>query len=285
MKNILIIANPFAGKSSASKLLPEIEQFLKTHHFNFSTYFTINKADYEGIKSAIQGFDELFALVIMGGDGTLNDVVNSISVNFVAPLLVLPCGSGNDFAKYIHGNKSIVAILNCLISNSIKATDCGVCNGTRFINGLGIGFDGWVAGKANKGAAWIPAKLKYHFAILRGLFSFKSFYSNLGESLIIAIANGPTYGGGFKIAPKANPFDGKLDLWQIKPITLVKRPTYLTFIKKGLHQNRKGPYSHSHITEIVIRAQNPIPAHLDGEYFESSFFEVSILKGFVKFLT
>lgn len=285
MKNVLIIANPKAGKASAKKFLPKIEQFLKTNQFNFTTYFTQNTSDYQGITSAINSVEEIFAVLIVGGDGTLNDVVNSIPENFKPPILILPCGSGNDFAKYIHGNKRLEEILACLKNNSSKASDCGVCNNKRFINGLGIGFDGWVAGKANEGPAWLPAQLKYHLAILRGLFKFKFFESNLGKSLIIAVANGPTYGGGFKIAPNANPFDGKLDLWQIEPINLIKRPYYLTLIKNGNHQNQSGPYSHKSVSEIKIQSSQVIPAHLDGEYFESNIFEINILKGFVKFLT
>jgi diacylglycerol kinase (ATP) len=198
LKNVLIIANPKAGKASAKKFLPKIEQFLKSNQFSFTTYFTKNTTDYEGISSAIKSVEELFALLIVDENGTLNDVVNSIPENFKPLILILPCGSGNDFAKFIHGNKRLEEILNCLNNISSKATDCGICNNKRFINGLGIGFDGWVAGKANEGAAWLPAQLKYHFTILRGLFKFKFFESNLGKSLIIAVANGPPMAAGSK---------------------------------------------------------------------------------------
>ena len=171
-----------------------------------------------------------------------------------------------------------------MLKNEIITINIGECNGQKFINGLGIGFDGWVAKKANAGATWIPVLLKYNLAILQGLFTYKSFYTNLGQSLIIAIANGPTYGGGFRIAPQADPTDELLDLWQIKPIAVAKRPYFLSLIKKGGHATIPGPYSHQTLKEITIQCYKNLPAHLDGEYFEAERFEVKMLEMKVGFL-
>ena len=184
----------------------------------------------------------------------------------------------------MYGKKSTEEILNGLLKNEIIEINIGECNGKKFINGLGIGFDGWVAKKANAGAKWIPVFLKYNLAILRGLFTYRSFYTSLGQSLIIAIANGPTYGGGFRVAPGANPTDGLLELWQIKPIPVLKRPYFLSLIKKGGHADKPGPYSHQTLKEITIQCHKILPAHLDGEYFEAERFEVKMLEEKVRFV-
>ena len=284
MKTVLIIANPKAGKGKPLKNLPEVQNHLQSIGYISETYFTQNTTDYEGIQGAIDALKKLDCLVVIGGDGTLNDVVNSIPVDFRIPIILLPCGSGNDFATYLYGKRTIPEILNSLLKNEIITINIGECNGQKFINGLGIGFDGWVAKKANAGATWIPVLLKYNLAILQGLFTYKSFYTNLGQSLIIAIANGPTYGGGFRIAPQADPTDGLLDLWQIKPIAVAKRPYFLSLIKKGGHATIPGPYSHQTLKEITIQCYKNLPAHMDGEYFEAERFEVKMLEMKVGFL-
>jgi YegS/Rv2252/BmrU family lipid kinase len=284
MKTVLIIANPKAGKGKPLKNLPEVQNHLQSIGYISETYFTQNTTDYEGIQGAIDALKKLDCLVVIGGDGTLNDVVNSIPVDFRIPIILLPCGSGNDFATYLYGKRTIPEILNSLLKNEIITINIGECNGQKFINGLGIGFDGWVAKKANAGATWIPVLLKYNLAILQGLFTYKSFYTNLGQSLIIAIANGPTYGGGFRIAPQADPTDELLDLWQIKPIAVAKRPYFLSLIKKGGHATIPGPYSHQTLKEITIQCYKNLPAHMDGEYFEAERFEVKMLEMKVGFL-
>ena len=278
MKRVLIIANPKAGKGKPLKKLPEVQNHLQSIGYTSEIYYTHNTTDYAGIQNAINVIKKLDCLAVIGGDGTLNDVINSIPEDFKTPLIVLPCGSGNDFATCLYGKKSIPEILNGLLRNETIQINIGECNGQKFINGLGIGFDGLVAKKANAGAAWIPVLLKYNLAILRGLFTYRSFYTNIGQSLIIAIANGPTYGGGFRIAPQADPTDGLLDLWQIKPIAVTKRLYFLSLIKKGRHATIPGPYSHKTLKEITIQCYKNLPAHLDGEYFEAERFEVKMLE-------
>lgn len=279
LKKVLIILNPMAGKGKSLLDLPEVTTYLNSLGFEIELYQTVKNGDYIGINNAIIVQVSLYAIVVMGGDGTLNDVVNGLPQNYQTPMLVLPCGSGNDFATFWHGKISNKEILQKLIEPKVLKVDCGKCNDRLFINGLGIGFDGWVAGKANDGPQFLPASLKYHWAILRGLFTYKSFYTNLGQSLIIAIANGSSYGGGFKIAPNADPCDGRLDLWQIRPISVAQRPFYLNRIKKGHHASLPGPYQYSSIESITIISYKSLPAHLDGEYFESHTFTIQVLKG------
>lgn len=276
LKSALIISNPLAGKGKPLKIVNLVNDFLVEIGFDVFEYYTKNKNDYDGIKKTIIANSKLDLLIISGGDGTLNDVVNAVPDGFNTPIIILPCGSGNDFANYLYGKKSLIEILTKLNNLKTINIDIGACNGKKFINGLGIGFDGWVAQKAAEGVKFVHPALKYYIAILRGIFTFKSFETDIGKSLIIAIANGPTYGGGFKIAPGANPSDGFFDLWHIKPIATYKRAFYLDFIKKGKHRNDEITFEHKTIKEIIIKCNKSIPAHLDGEYFESTVFYVKM---------
>lgn len=279
-KQVYVVVNPKSGKGRALKELPGVQQFFRKQGIEPEVYYTRKPSDYDGIKALLNRTDSSGLLVVMGGDGTLNDVVNSLPDQSQLPVLVLPCGSGNDFAGFWHQQATVSDILLALGSASVRSVDCGICNGKKFINGLGIGFDGWVAGKATQGSRWLPARLKYHWAILQGLFRFRSFHTNFGSSLIVAIANAPTYGGGFKIAPEADPCDGKLDFWHIKPIQRLKRPYYLDKIKKGRHKSLNGPYQHQQIEQLNIICGQKMPAHIDGEYFEDNRFVVQVIRAF-----
>ena len=117
MKQVLIIANPKAGKGEPLKKLHEVQNHLQMIGYISEIYFTKNTTDYAGIQDAINAFKKPDCLIIIGGDGTLNDVINSIPKDFKTPLIVLPCGSGNDFATYLYGKKSVPEILNGLLKN------------------------------------------------------------------------------------------------------------------------------------------------------------------------
>jgi len=276
LKRLFIIVNPISGKGKSLKILPEISKYLTNKGYGFETYHTQNSSDYSAIKSRLSAQSDWYAILILGGDGTLNDVINSLPANFDCPFMVIPCGSGNDFASWLYGNLMVQSILNKLDEKNEVRIDIGECNGKRFINGVGIGYDGWVAREAEKGVRWLSPGLKYHLAILRGLFTFKPFESNFGKALILAVANGPTYGGGFRIAPGADPSDHKLNLWHIKPISVWMRPYYLSIIKKGSHSKIKGPYETKLVDQVTVECQKSMPAHMDGEYFEAQKFEIKL---------
>lgn len=285
MNKAIIILNPKAGKGKSINALSEVLGYLNNLGFENCIYKTQIKGDCIGINAFLNEHKTGNLIVIMGGDGTLNDFVNAAPIGLSTPVLCLPGGSGNDFATWLHGHHSLKEIFNQLDTNTLKPIQVSICNGKKFINGLGIGFDGWVAGKANSGQQWLPPSLKYHLAILSGLFTFRSFYTNLGQSLILAVANAPTYGGGFKVAPNADPTDAYLDFWNIKPIPTHKRPYFLSFIKKGKHANTPGPYESKKISEINIQCHKPLPAHIDGEFFEAERFEIKTLGEKLMFYT
>lgn len=280
----MLISNPVAGKGKPLQNIGIIKTFLNEKEYEINEYLTQQKSDYSGIEDFINSIKNPDLLIISGGDGTLNDVVNVLPEDFLKPIIVLPCGSGNDFATWLYGKKSLIEILKTIEKNETVGVNIGLCNGKKFINGLGIGFDGWVAQKAAEGVKFIHPSLKYYTAILRGIFTFRSFETNIGSALIIAVANGPTYGGGFKIAPNADPTDNLFDLWHIKPIEVLKRILYLDIIKKGKHKPDGSTFEHKKINEIKIVCKKPVPAHLDGEYMLSDVFEVKLCSYKLNFL-
>jgi diacylglycerol kinase family enzyme len=168
----------------------------------------------------------------------------------------------------------------------VKQVDLGMCNGRYFMVGVGLGFDGSVARQTQQNkSGFLPTKLKYYLAILRNIFRFRSFNcmktingkTSNEKAFMIAVANGPYYGGGFKIAPKANCHDGLLDMVHIGEMTTLKRPFYIPKVQKGKHLDL--PFvRYEQIAKVQLSSVDglPIPAHADGEIISAAFYDVEV---------
>jgi diacylglycerol kinase (ATP) len=102
--------------------------------------------------------------------------------------------------------------------------------------------------------------------------------------LMLCIANGTSYGGGFKVAPLAKYDDGLLDYMAVAGINPLKRVLKLPKIRVGQHL-KLADVHYQTMENIHIQSIEVLPAHADGEYFESNTFEVSTLKGYLSLLS
>jgi diacylglycerol kinase (ATP) len=274
-RHIAIVCNPGSGKGKPLKLLPSFESFLKQHNLAY-TVFTAQLPD------SLQGFTDL---VIMGGDGTINYTVNHFKqINI--PVGIVRCGTGNDFSDLLFGKHPVQNPFHTALFALPKQVDAGMCNGRLFLNGVGIGFDGWVV-KKSLGKKLFSGIAAYYSTVISLLFFYREtpvritvdgtpFQTNL---FMLSAANGKTYGGGFKVAPDASIHDGLLEVIAVKEISLLRRFRYLPVIEKGKHLNL--PFiQYKKAKQITVESDTPLQAHLDGEHLISSTFEISILPGY-----
>lgn len=275
-----IISNKRSGNGKPEKVLREFISFLDTKGI---AWRVINEEE-------VWPLVNIDRLVIIGGDGTINFTLNRF-MPLTLPVAIIPAGTGNDFASMHLGKVSLTNSFEIAISNYVKSVDAGICNGKIFLNGIGIGFDGAVAGRLMH-KKWIKGPSAYYAAVLAQILFFKSFNAKvlLGEHIIeksflmLCIANGTCYGGGFKVAPLAKPDDGLLDYMAVAGINPLKR--LLNFPKIRVGQHLMLPDVHYQTMEkIHIKSTQVLPAHADGEYFESNSFEVSTLKGYLSLLS
>jgi diacylglycerol kinase (ATP) len=272
-RNFCIIANPNAGRGYPSLLLQEVEKELAIHSYTYTIYKGTLPND-------LNGFSDL---IIIGGDGTINMTLNHFN-DIAIPIIILPAGTGNDFSWKLSGKKNCIDILKEAIDKKPVKVDAGLCNGRIFLNGVGIGFDGEVAKKlgANKSLGF----LSYLLRVLRTIFTYREPQIQIACNeikkdnpyLMVSVANGSRYGGGFMVAPGADLCDGLLDLVLIKPLSVLKRLRYLPLMRKGGHVN-KSFVKYQTIEKVIITSKKTLPAHLDGELLQSNRFEISILKG------
>ena len=169
------------------------------------------------------------SVIVMGGDGTLHDVLNGF-VNFENNRLgLIPLGTGNDFAKAAGIPVNVKKAAEIIVADKTRKIDFIELNsGLRSINAVGAGIDVDVLKRAYAGKN--TKKSKYLFALISSLIHFESYeytveYDGVEEKhfgLIGAVGNGKQIGGGIKVFPEAEIDDGYLDLLVVDYISKIK---------------------------------------------------------------
>jgi len=101
------------------------------------------------------------------------------------------------------------------------------------------------------------------------------------DTLIVAVTNGQTYGGGFHITPDALPDDGLFDVCMIDPLSLPQALMRLPFVVVGKHTKMKPVHMSKH-SSVVITCDRPVPAQIDGEVLLDRTYELSVLPGAIE---
>lgn len=271
-KHIAIVCNPAAGNGKALKVANKISNYLNKKNINFSLF----TAQWP------QLWNETTEIWIVGGDGTLNYFINQYA-DLQIPLSIFKGGTGNDFHELLYTGLSIETQIERLLKSTVCFVDAGMCNEKYFLNGVGIGFDGAIV-KDLLSREKSKSKSSYIFSILKNILGYKEKEYRLAfdgqiisqPCFMINVANGNSYGGGFKVAPKASVDDGKLDINIVGKIASLKRFYYVPVIEKGKHLELS--FIHYYQTgKIEISASVPVPSHVDGEYFEADNFTIECL--------
>lgn len=273
-KHIAIFCNPKAGKGKAIRALPPYERWLKERSVQYKVFSN-------NLPISLNGFTDM---VVMGGDGSIQFLLNHFR-EIKIPIGFIRCGTGNDLTNLLFGKASYESQFETATNGRIQAIDAGICNNRYFVNGVGIGFDGWVV-KNLVEKKWLTGKAAYYATVLRLLLFYKESNMRITTSqsyldlntFMIAAANGKTYGGGFMVAPRASLTDGLLELVIVGKISLAQRIQYLPVLEKGKHLNNPLSFiTYLQTGKIHIQSSKKIPAHLDGELLEASEFTISIL--------
>ena len=244
-RHALIVINPASGRSTYRKRLAYLRTQLEQAGLTHSEFFT----EHEGrgaLTSFLEVHPEIGEIIVLGGDGTLNYVINE---NFKSPkpLSIVSNGTGNDSVKSLHGEKNFEKQVEIAIEGKIGKFDLGICNDRAFVNGLGIGFDGQVVQEMSKRERKRGSHLDYLLTVLRTVAGFreKELRFSLDEKefkrkiLLMTVSNGTTFGGGFMINPLARSNDGLLDICILNEIPPLARFWHLPKLKTGSHGKLK----------------------------------------------
>ncbi|XOV92657.1 MAG: diacylglycerol/lipid kinase family protein [Bacteroidota bacterium] len=280
-KRIFVVVNPGAGRRRIEEVLRELVDYTSSKDYDYDVFLTAKSRN--ATKTVSENFEESHSdLVVLGGDGTINEAINGLK--FDRPVGIIPCGSANDFCKNIKIGETTEEQIQTALNGKKREIDLGLCNDRKFINGVGIGFDGQIVYEILHSMRNLKGPIKYYFQVLRILASYQSketsFHLNgLDEQkklLLLTIANGTTFGGGFKLNPGAKIDDGLLDVCVIGKINPILRFLNILKLKSGSHIKLKQVTIHQ-TTEIKIDEQPLLNAHIDGEYIGHPPFNIKVL--------
>lgn len=292
----VFIVNPAAGKENSEKMIrASLEKCFANRNEEYKMYLTEGRNyAYEIAKAEAEKGDEV-AIFACGGDGTVFEVLNGIVGFENASLGVIPVGSANDFLKFFKENERDYFLdIEDQVGGKGISTDIIKVEDKYCLNICSAGMDAVVgAGMAEfKKLPLVSGPMAYNLSLV------KTFIGKLGINVKVTIdgkeystadylfalcANGPCYGGGWRSAPDANPFDGKLDYVMINKVSKFMVLAFLKDYKQG--KISQYPFSHTgRCEEMTIESDKPFPVNLDGEiiYFKKATF--SIVKKGVKFI-
>jgi YegS/Rv2252/BmrU family lipid kinase len=284
----LLIVNPEAKHGDTAKLVPVIEKLLQ--HVEHDTVITESMGHAIELAAAAADYD---VVVAVGGDGTVHEVLNGL-MRIPAPdrpaLGLIPTGSGNDTRRTMGVPADISDAALALATGERRRFDVGTCNGVYFNNSFAAGLDAKVTAKAveykitkRRSGLWLYLTALFHvlFHELHGYpvdVAFDGEAPRSAEVLIVAVTNGATYGGGFKITPEALPDDGLFDVCVIDPLGLGAALLRLPFVIAGKHTRMKPVHMSRHAT-VILTSADPLPAQIDGEVLLETRYEIAILPG------
>jgi diacylglycerol kinase (ATP) len=259
--------------------------------------------------------DQADVILVFGGDGTVHRHLGEL-VKLALPVLIVPAGSGNDFARALNLSRARDSLARwrrfCAGQANIRGIDLGViipCDGadvsrdsrlgTRryFCSVAGIGLDSEVARRANELPRWLRGHGGYALTLLPAILSFaplpmKVFASNESggwsirrdqPTLLAAFANTSTYGGGMKIAPHARFDDGQLDVCVIGGVDPCKLACMFPTVYFGRHLSiREVDYFQA--ARVRVETETPLDVYADGEYVCRTPVEVTVQRGALRVL-
>lgn len=281
LKSYKFIVNPVAGAGKAYSLLPRLKEIMKESGIDYDIYETREPKD--AIESARVAAKEGYDVVVaVGGDGTVNEVLNGI-VGTKAALAVIHGGKGNDFATAVNMPPEIDAACKALLDANIKYIDLGKVMDRYFINSVGIGFDAAVAERVNRGVKPFKGVSAYIYAVMEMLISYQTteMKVDLGDGTfnckptLVAVGIGQAYGGGMRIVPDAIQDDGLFDVCILdemkKPVMLYHFPKVFKGKLKYLKEANM-----FRTNEVKIKLSDARPMHLEGEILKGDYMHFTI---------
>ena len=265
-----LVINLIAGQGRCKELYPKVKLELDRRKVDYDLHFT--NEPLEAIDVAKMGIEAGFShIVAMGGDGTVNEVVNGL-LGSDAVLGVLPAGTGNDFIRMLGIPGNPLQAVHTLLEDTTTTIDLGCVGDDRcFLNGLGIGIDAQVARAVLK-MERLRGAPAYISAAVREVFRFEAFPVTVStpaeelelSCLSLGIANGIYAGGGFKLAPRADLHDGLIDLSAVGDYPTMERLVRLPRVRAGKHANWRR-VTYRQVPEATISSSAKLVAHVDGE--------------------
>ncbi len=267
--HFLIVGNPIASSGHVSQKLFDLERLLLNRGHHVQTCLT-RFAGHAGLVSTAIG-SEIDRLIVVGGDGTFNEIIGGMLKGRCVPLLQLPSGNANLLAKDLSLPRTVEGAARLAESGNIVMADIGFMNGNPFAMVAGIGFDARVTAALKKRRKGRVNNLSYAIPVLNAFMAksqkFKVQLDQEGTSsgAMVLICNIRTYAGFCTLAYDADICSGMLDVLVLPDASaLYLARCFVSAVKSRI--TRVPGVVYRKAQNLVITSEESIPIQLDGDF-------------------
>jgi YegS/Rv2252/BmrU family lipid kinase len=272
-RHIVFIINPKSGVDRKKEIKKSIDTYLDSTLYSHELLYT-EYARHGTLLAATAAAAGAYAVVAVGGDGSVNDVVQGL-MGTSTLLAIIPKGSGNGMARTINIPINVDAAMQLINKGNIVEMDIGFAGGHPFISNAGVAFDALIARKFAKSEkrglmaySWLVTKYMW-------LYKERDFKITIDgkelnrKAFMVVVANGQQFGYNFRIAPMASYSDGLLDVIIVRKFPKI---TGALLALRGLTGTISGSPYVEHISGREIAVSSPMMKlmQVDGDAHECS---------------
>lgn len=279
------IVNPGSRSGRGKAVWQIVEGILEREKVEYRVFFTAYRYHATKLAREITSQKEKLTLVTVGGDGTVNEVVDGIQDFSRVTFGYIPTGSSNDFARSLRlPSAPEAALYNILHPSYFQRIDLGLITygswTRRFVGSCGCGFDAAVCQEAlgspikNALNRFGLGKLTYVGIALKQILLFRPVPVSITldhhkklrflRTYFLSALNCPYEGGGLKMCPTARPDDGFLNVCVVEGLSKLTIALMFPTAYQGWHNIFKGIHQYQ-VKTLEIRPEKPLPFHTDGE--------------------
>lgn len=280
------VVNPASANGQTRKIWPKIYKRLIEQGINVEYGYTSGPGEATTLtRQALHNYSQILSV---GGDGTLNEVVNGFfidqkPINPDASLAILSHGTGGDFLRTLNQKRGLPSLLEVLRREHITPIDCGIAqyqdasgvlHHRYFLNVADVGLGGETVDSVNRRSKFLGGKLSFLLGSVLSIFAYENKTMKCvidgkvvvnGRTNSIMVANGRFFGGGMMIAPNADLADGLFDVVVLGDLSISKILRHMPKIYQGTHLDVSGVTVYRG-KEVSIISNPSAFLDLDGEH-------------------
>jgi diacylglycerol kinase (ATP) len=266
---MLLVVNPAAAGGRVGKHWPRLHPRLRAAGLDQPIVFTEAPGHATELAAEAVRLGER-TVVAVGGDGTICEVVQGLHDAGAGMLGILPLGTGNDAARTLGIPLRLEAATQTLLAGGSRRVDLMLAGDRVVLNAIGIGLLGAI--NVNSASIKVVRGIAAYLGAAAGtLFSYscpsirlsQDGFEYVGPMTILAVHNGVTTGGGFRLTPAAVPDDGFLDACLVEGTGVLTRFPLLFSAVKGTLVRKPGAHE-LRFTRLELGTDVPLPCHFDG---------------------
>lgn len=268
-RTVALLANPSAGRGRASRIRARVAARLRAGGLEVRDLWARDADDAVALaRTAVH--DGIDGIVVVGGDGTFHLGLQAVAGTDV-PIGLVPAGTGNDVARYFGVPlQDPEGAADLVVAGRTSRADVARAGDRWFMTVLAAGFDAVVNERANH-MSWPRGQMRYNIATVAELRTFRPLPYVLDldgvsmrlDAMLVAVGNGPSFGGGLRICEGADLHDGLLDVVIIRPVSRLELVKTYPKLFSGTHVHHP-QYEHHRARRVTVAAPGVV-GYADGE--------------------